>query len=104
MMVNCFRIIGVHHVESNEPCHLIEVDIDDMNFDWTSVTQRNSGRTREEWQAAYDEQPVPGRKSWAFFFHDLDFSRPLVTKYGEIALPSLTPIPEHLKQIDYSPP
>ena len=103
------RILGVHPVEAAEPCHLIEITVKDPGgiFDWIEVTQENPDQPRGNWQAAYDEQLLEereGQSRYAFFFHYLDFSRPLLTSFGEIELPAATAMPPHLMGVEYYPP
>jgi hypothetical protein len=56
------RAVGVHPVDASEPVHLIEVYIapDQSVLDWASVTQPGDDPDRSYWQAAWDEQQVPG--------------------------------------------
>jgi hypothetical protein len=101
-----FTIRGVHPVRAPEPCHLIEADVPDGHaFDWGKVTQENPTQPRSNWQVAYDEQPLDaaGRR-WAFFFHYLDPTRPLLTPAGPVTLPPPTPRPAHLNGIEYLEP
>ena len=102
-----FTIRGVHHVEAApEPCHLIEAELSDADdFDWGKVTQEDATQARDNWQVPYDEQPLDEEKRrWAFFFHYLDLSKPLITTAGPIQLPAPTPMPAHLKNIEYMEP
>jgi hypothetical protein len=102
-----FRIIGVHPIEAAEPCHLIEVELSDgsAGFDWGEVTQGAPGRDRSNWQVAYDEQELDDNANrWAFFFHYLEFNEPLLTPGGPVALPVETPLPEHLRHVEYDAP
>jgi len=93
-------------VEAPEPCHLIEaelVGVDD--FDWGEVTQEDSTQPQANWQVAYDEQPLDERRCrWVFFFHYLDFDKPLLTPEGPIDVPAPTPRPEHLWAVEYFEP
>ena len=101
------QIIGVHPVDSDEPVHLIElrIDEDDSDLDWASVTQPSDNADRSYWQAAYDEQQVPGSPGhWCFFLHYLDLSKPLETNLGPLALPPASPMPTHLRFIRYEEP
>jgi hypothetical protein len=69
------------------------------------VTQENENGPQSNWQVAYDEQPLDDKRSrWAFFFHYLDLSKPLLTPMGPLELPTPTPLPEHLQQIAYDDP
>ena len=101
-----FTIRGVHPVETPEPCHLIEAElVNGEKFDWGKVTQEDSTQPRSNWQVAYDEQPLDeDKRRWVFFFHYLDFSKPLMTSAGPIQLPAPTPGPAHLKKIEYMEP
>ena len=99
--------IGVHPVDADEPVQLIElhIDGDDSALDWASVTQPSDNPDPSYWQAAYDEQPVPGSPDhWCFFFHYLDLSRPLQTNLGSLTLPPASPMPTHLRFIQYEVP
>ena len=102
-------IIGVHAVESDEPVHLIELlvegDMDD--FDIGEVTQEVLGQPKSNWQAPYDERVIEEstqKARFAFFFHDLDFTKPLLTPAGSWSVPPATKAPVHLKEIEYESP
>ena len=41
---------------------------------------------------------------YAFFFHYLDFEKPLVTPAGSLSVPKATNAPAHLKDIEYESP
>ncbi len=101
------RVLGVHPIPASEPVHLLEIDLGDMPaaFDWQGVTQEDPEIHRLSWQVAYDEQPVAedGTK-WAFFFHYLDLSKPLLTPSGPLLLPPESPLPVHLARIEYEEP
>ena len=102
-------IIGVHPVEADEPVHLIEllVEGDTDDFDIGDVTQEVAGQPKANWQAPFDERVVEeseGKIRYAFFFHYLDFKRPLITPAGSILLPKPTEKPAHLKDIEYESP
>ena len=101
-----FTIWGVHPVEAPQPCHLIEAELGDPeSFDWAAVTQEEPGQPRSNWQAPWDEQPLDSAETrWAFFFHYLDPSRPLLTPNGPVELPPETPVPDHLANIRYESP
>jgi hypothetical protein len=75
------------------------------DFDWAEVTQEIPHQPKENWQVAYNEEPLDesGRR-WAFFFHYLDLKKPLLTPVGEVPLPELTNLPNHLKRIKYEAP
>jgi hypothetical protein len=101
------KIIGVHAVEASQPCHLIELDFepDDGPVDWGMVTQEDPDQPRANWQVAYDQRPLNDEATrWAFFFHYLDPSRPLLTPAGSLTLPAANPLPAHLRRISYTEP
>jgi hypothetical protein len=119
------EIIGVYPVkEAREPCCLIEALISDFrgDLDMAEFTQEVPGQPRENWQVPWDEYlldeegvsgesaPFPGplnisgSQRVAFFFHYLDFSRPLITPIGEVRLPKATKRPDRLNFIHYEPP
>lgn len=108
-MANSALVIGVHPIQASEPVHLIELemegDIDD--FDLGEVTQEEPGQPPSNWQVPYDEREIAnqgGRVRYAFFFHFLDPSRPLLSPIGPLALPSETPVPDHLRDVHYEEP
>jgi hypothetical protein len=107
-MTNHARVIGIHPLAADEPVHLIELEIDDgSEFDFGDVTQELPGQPRSNWQAAYDEREVgceTGRIRFAFFFHYLDTTRPLLSPVGPLDLPTESPVPDHLQSIPYEPP
>jgi hypothetical protein len=73
---------------------------------WTLVSSPKRWKEpRSDWQVAYDEQGLEvGKGRYAFFFHYLDFAKPLLGPAGPIPLPAPTEIPEHLKGIEYEAP
>jgi hypothetical protein len=99
------RVIGVHPVLADEPVHLIELEVDRGvdDFDWEQVTQEVPDTPRSDWQAVYDEQEI-GENRFAFFFHHLDMTRPLLSAAGPLSLPPESPVPEHLRDIRYETP
>jgi hypothetical protein len=99
-------IRGAHPVEAPEPCHLVEVElIDEDGIDWGAITQEVPDQPMSNWQVPWDERPVNTEGSrWGFFFHYLDFTRPLLTPRGEIRLPNPTPMPAHSQGIQNEPP
>jgi hypothetical protein len=108
-MAERMRIIGVHPIPAKEPCHLVEIELKAPfdEFDFGLVTQEMPDEPKANWQVAYDEQQVTNYEAgsrWAFFFHYLDFERPLFTPLGPITLPEPTPVPPHLKAIEYYEP
>ncbi len=87
--------------------YVLEVSGDALSedFSWSEVTQENAEIARDNWQTPYDERPVGlDGKRWAFFFHFLRLDKPLLTPFGPMQLPALTPLPDHLKDISYEAP
>ena len=108
-MAESIRIIGVYPIPANEPCHLVEIElaIPSDDFDFGLVTQEIPNQPKDNWQVAYDEQPVAGDEvgsRWLFFFHYLNCERPLLTPLGPIALPEPNALPDYLKEIEYYEP
>ncbi|MBN1517884.1 hypothetical protein JXA32_15070 [Candidatus Sumerlaeota bacterium] len=101
------NILGVHSVEAPEPCCLIEVELNPpyLDYDWGGITQEDPGQSKDNWQVPWDERPLDAMGGrWAFFFHYLDCSRPLLTPDGPMTLPISSPVPEHLAEIEYEEP
>lgn len=102
-----FVILGVHSVEDTESCFLIEVELKEplSSDDWGRITQAIPSLPQESWQVPYDERPLdPEGRHWAFFFHGIEFDRPLLTPYGPVLVPAPTPRPPHLQHILYEEP
>jgi hypothetical protein len=99
------RIVGIHRVVADEPVHLIELEVDAeaINLEFGEITQPETGQPRSNWQVAYDLQRL-GKNRYIFFFHYLDLSRPLVSPAGPLILPPESPLPDHLKSIEYEQP
>ena len=118
------KIIGVYLIESDEPCHLIELSIHGLgsDFDMASFTQEIPYESEDHWQVPYDEHfltldglmvlnpsnpdeiPVDGNARVAFYFHYLDVKRPIKTPFGDLDLPKVTKKPERLNMMEYDPP
>jgi len=103
------KVIGVHPVQADEPVHLVELLIegDVTEFDIGDVTQEVPGQPKSNWQVPYDERVIEesGEKMrYAFFFHYLDFKKPLLTPAGALSVPKATKAPAHLKDIEYESP
>lgn len=108
-MASRAKIIGVHPIEADEPVYHIELLVEGHAdaFDIGEVTQEIAGQPKSNWQAPYDERVLEesdGRTRYAFFFHNLDFNKPLLTPAGAIPLPKPTKQPAHLKDIEYESP
>ena len=52
------KVAGVHPVEADQPCHLIELMICnfDRDFKVDDLTQLDENVEKRLWQAAYDER------------------------------------------------
>jgi len=86
---------------------LIELEIspDNEEFDWDTVTQEDPSIHRNNWQAAFQETKLDDEGTrWAFYFHYLDVSRPLLTATGQLSIPATTPVPSHLQHLKYVSP
>ena len=86
---------------------LVEIAVEPSGAepDWIAITQPIEGQPSDSWQAPYDERPIGDEGTrWAFFVHYLDLKRPLSTPVGDRDLPEPTPMPAHLKHIEYEPP
>jgi hypothetical protein len=119
------EVIGVHPVPDVPACFLVEAMIEGSTDvpDFGLFTQRMEDRPRSEWQVAYDEQLLndggervltdvlvhpptvwPHRARVAFYLHNLDADRPLVTPFGEVALPRPSESPSRLSFLRYEAP
>lgn len=86
---------------------LVEIAVEPSGAEpeWTAITQPIEGQPSDNWQVPYDEHPIGDEGTrWAFFLHYLDLKRPLRTPVGDHDLPEPTPMPAHLKQIEYESP
>jgi hypothetical protein len=81
----------------------IEVQPPDCIVDWIAITQPIAGKSRDYWQAPWDERKT-GQSSWAFFLHFVQLNKPLQTSVGLIELPKPTPLSPHLADIKYDLP
>src|SRR5262249_17472648 len=108
------KVVGVHPVEADQPCHLIELMIcdSDRDFNVDDLTQPDENVRKGLWQAPYDERfldaqslkplqlssperPDCNEYRLAFFFHYLDLAKPLESSFGPLPLPDPSPRPEH---------
>lgn len=74
-------------------------------------TKSSAWACEKEWRALHAQagtlfsyEREVGQSRFAFFFHHLDTTKPLVSPTGLLALPPETPVPEHLQNVDYEPP
>lgn len=98
-------VVGIHSIAADEPVHLVELEVVGTvgDFDFRAVTQEVPGQPRSNWPAVYDEREL-GDNRFAFFFHHLDLAQPLLSPVGPLALPAESPVPEHLRSIEYERP
>ena len=103
------RIVGVHAVDAPVPCCLVELAVARSlePLDFGAISQELSGQPRANWQVPWDERllaQTADESRWAFFFHNLDCTRPMLTPAGQVDVPVPTPVPDHLQGISYEPP
>ena len=117
------ELIGVYTIPNHDDVKLIELVVgENLNeFDPIQITQEQRGLDKMDWQTAYDEKYLNSegneiigddfekpngltRFRLVFFFHYLDFNKPLISQYGLIKLKNVTELPERLsKIIEYEP-
>jgi hypothetical protein len=119
------EFIGVYPVHAIEPCHLVELWVRELadKLLMADFTQESEGQPRDNWQVPYDERVLDedgtaqvGERfpqsivsngndlRLAFFFHFLDFSKPLLTPIGPMKLPTETRLPNRLEFFVYESP
>jgi hypothetical protein len=118
------QLKGIYPVDNNADVHLLEITFDESpsNVDVGQITQEAKGLPRDSWQSPWDEKyldekgervigdyaevPKAGAQTrLLFFFHFLDFSKPLITQNGELNLAQPTPLPSRLQgKIEYESP
>ncbi len=112
-------VLGVYAVPHHSEVHLIEalVNAAPGEFDLADFTQEDPSLAQDDWQVAYDErylnaegdqvlggtfeepeiQDLPTRI--AFFFHYIDFEKPLLTPFGPVTLPAAAEMPHRLASL-----
>lgn len=103
------RIVGVHPVPGQAKVNLVVLEILDppYQFDFCDLTQSLPDQPRDNWQIPFEEtclESTPQKERYAFFFHHLDLARPIESPFGDLPLPSVTPMPEELTLIRYEAP
>jgi len=122
------ELIGVYEVEGEPDCCLIELVVHDAQgrFGFVEFTQPIAGKPAANWQCPWLECLLDGsgeniiaddlallslsNDRWqgdlrfAFYFHCLDLSQPLVTPFGEIWPTQPTHLPPRLQFMNYAPP
>ena len=126
-MSESLQILGVHPMEADEPCHLVEIMvIGSLGFDPGEFVQELDDEDDDAWPSAWGEcvldvagesvqadaedlatdraELLLGEVRMAFFIHNLDLTAPLLTPFGEVALPPATPLPPRLQAVPYEAP
>lgn len=121
------NIVGVYVVSGEISVHLVELIVRGSVgvFDLGSFTQEIPDQPDSNWQVAYDERFLDksglhilfdgtsargnmalwmGDVRLAFFFHFIDFNKPLKTPFGDVEIPKETTMPTRLSVIEYEPP
>jgi hypothetical protein len=110
------ELLGVYTVDNNPDVHLIELkfSISPDKVEPGKITQQIDGQPKGNWQSPWDEKylddkgeniigdafdiPRDGNTTrLIFFLHYIDFSRPLLTQGGQLALVAPTMMPNRLK-------
>lgn len=119
------NLVGVYSIDQLQDVHLLEFEIN-ANYKEINIsefTQKEEGTDRLNWQTPWDEKylntsgteitgdwlNLPNDSSpktrIAFFFLYLDFTKPLESPFGEVALKQPIPLPERLQEkIIYNDP
>ena len=117
------NVIGVYSLPETNTMHLIElqISIPPRNIDVSSFQQKDEDLPKSDWQTAFNEQYLDesgvsviggfedamniddNKTRLVFFLYYVDFSKPLLSQFGSIILPSPAPIPERLqKTLDFN--
>ncbi len=110
MMLN-----GIYTVDENPEVHVIELTFDHPpdEIDVGQITQEILGRDKSNWQSPWDEKyldengekvigdycEVPqdqAKTRLVFYFHFVDFDKPLMTQHGQVSLTMPTSLPSRL--------
>ncbi|MCH2032292.1 MAG: hypothetical protein MK202_02135 [Tenacibaculum sp.] len=124
-MTKKIELIGVYDVKENKNVYLVELGIktNHENVVINKFTQAIDGKDRLDWQTPWDEKflNIEGTRitgdymdsptdtsnftRLVFFFHFLDFDKPLLTQYGELELSNPEKVPERISSIiEYQKP
>jgi hypothetical protein len=109
---------GVYTVADNQDVHLIELIFDSPpeKIDVGLITQTVQGQDEGDWQTPWDEKYLDEKGEniiddyaqrptgqamtrLIFFFHFLDFSKPLFTPNGPVRLTRPTSLPQRLADL-----
>ncbi len=126
-MNTTIEVIGIYPTEADESVHLVEILVrnSEGRFDLSEFTQEVNGQPKQNWQVPWDERILDsiGEKVIAdsfsvkkkpelwngivrltFFFHYLDFFKPLITPFGLVPLINQKSKPDRLSEIEYKSP
>ena len=112
------KVNGVYPVESSNYVHIVELEAKEQirDLEISQITQVIKGEERLNWQSPYDEKYLnisneligdwidepslinPGEKI-VFFFHHLNFDKPLRTQYGDYEIRGINEPPTWLKEL-----
>lgn len=113
------QLLGVYKIKGTSDVHLFELNINTspIDVDVSSFTQKDDKLPKDSWQTAYDEhflnengtkvigtfleqENLKGEKTrLVFFMYFIDFSKPLLSQFGEILLLEPSPMPDRLLEI-----
>jgi hypothetical protein len=110
------KLIGLYSIDAHPDVHLLEMNFDHppRSVDVGKITQEVSGQSQDNWQVPWDEKyldetgekiigewfeiPAAGDKTrMIFFFHHIDFSKPLLTPNGSLTITKPTLLPDRLR-------
>jgi hypothetical protein len=103
------KVVGVYPVNATDSVHMVEVATQGSmsGIDFGDFTQEDPDLPKANWQVAYDERVLWERNERTravFFFHFLDFNKPLLFTGGQLTLPAPTAMPPRLSKFEYEPP
>ncbi len=121
-MNTTIEVIGIYPIEADESIHLVEILVRNSEgiFDLSEFTQEVNGQPKQNWQVPWDERILNstgekviadsfsaknkpelwnGNVRLTFFFHYLDFSKPLITPCGVVTLINQNSKPDCLSEI-----
>ena len=126
-MNTTINVVGVYKIEADQPVHLIEILVKNSEgiFDLSEITQEIPNQPKLNWQVPWDEKILDsagekviadcftanekpelwvGNIRMLFFFHYVDFSKPLITPFGTVPLSNESPKPSRLSEIAFEAP
>ncbi|WP_190810383.1 hypothetical protein [Flagellimonas sp. S3867] len=113
------ELIGICSIPNHDEVNLVELVIEENvdDFDPGEITQEQKGHDKLDWQTAYNEKYLDENGSSiigddfdkptglnkfrvVFFFHYLDFNKPLICQYGLVEMNNqVTELSDRLKGI-----